>query len=72
MQTQAANRLMELREAKGLLRSQVAAELRVDQSTVYRWETGRSSIPDPAKSQLAEMFGVTRAYLMAWDEDGVA
>jgi transcriptional regulator with XRE-family HTH domain len=70
MQVQALpNRLRELREAHGLKLYDISVNVRVDPATISRWETGKSQIPDDAKAQLAEMFGVTRAYLMGWDED---
>ena len=73
MQTQGTttppNRLAELREAKGLIRSEVAGHLRIDQTTLYRWERGATTIPDDAKTKLAKLFGVTRAYLMRWEDD---
>jgi transcriptional regulator with XRE-family HTH domain len=61
------NRIGECREAKGLKLSEIAGALRVDQSTVWRWEkTGR--VPDDRKHQLAELLGVSIAYLMGWTE----
>ena len=63
------NRLRELREARGLRRVHVAAAIDKDQTTVYRYETGQTPIPDDVKAQLAAYFGVSRAYLMGWDED---
>lgn len=71
MQTKAraTNRLRELRKAADTKLYEVAAVVRADTSTIHRWETGQSPIPDESKAQLAELFGVTRAYLMGWDED---
>jgi transcriptional regulator with XRE-family HTH domain len=72
MQTQGlyANRLRELREARGLKLYDIAALLRVDPSTVNRWETGRvSNVPDDAKLALARFFDVSVAHLMGWDRD---
>lgn len=63
-----SNRLRELREAAGLKPYDVAAKLRVNQSTVSRWERG-GTIPDDHKQALADLFDVTRSYLMRWDED---
>lgn len=49
----------------------MAGALKVDQSTVWRWEkTGR--VPDDRKFQLAEMYGVTVSYLMGWAEEVAA
>ncbi len=61
------NRLQELRQEKGLKLYDIAAALRVDPSTVYRWQT-KGSIPDEHKPALAELLGVSIAYLMRWDE----
>lgn len=61
------NRLQELRQAKGLKLYDIAAELRVDPSTISRWET-KGSIPDKFKPPLATMLDVSIAYLMRWDE----
>lgn len=61
------NRLRELREGRDLKPYDLAAKLRVDPSTIYRWERD-GGIPDPLKLELAEFFGVTGAYLMGWPE----
>jgi transcriptional regulator with XRE-family HTH domain len=61
------NRLEELREAGGLKRYHLAAEVDVDQSTIYRWERG-GTIPDEVKLRLADFFGVSPAYLMRWED----
>ena len=65
---QPTNRLGELRRAHGLKLVEVAAHINKDQSVVHRYETGRVQIPDDVKRQLADLFGVTRAHLMGWDE----
>lgn len=64
----APNRIRELRETNELERYDLAARIRVDQATIGRWETG-ATIPDNRKRQLAELFGVSRAHLMGWDEE---
>jgi transcriptional regulator with XRE-family HTH domain len=61
------NRLQELREAAGVKRHELAVELDVDPSTVYRWEIGRTSIPSDLIPRLAARFGVEPAHLMGWD-----
>jgi transcriptional regulator with XRE-family HTH domain len=66
------NRLRELREARDLKRHDIAARLRVDPSTVYRWEDGRAQVPDEAKLNLAKFYGVTVSYLMGWPESSAA
>lgn len=62
-----ANRLAALREAKGLMRSEIAGALRVDQSTVWRWEQG-GAIPDARKVELANLLGVSVSDLMGWPD----
>lgn len=62
-----SNRIEELRIAKGLIRSEIAGQLKVDQSTLYRWEKG-AAIPDRHKLALAQLFGVTVSHLMGWDD----
>ena len=62
------NRLAELRHASGLKLVEVAAHIDRDQSVIYRYETGAVQIPDDVKARLADLFGVSRAYLMGWDE----
>ena len=65
--TASTNRLAQCRAAKDLKLSEVAGALRVDQSTVWRWEkTGR--IPDERKHELAAMLEVSVPYLMGWPE----
>lgn len=61
------NRLRELREGKELKRQELAVELGVDPSTVYRWETGGVEITDETKDRLADFFKVSKAHLMGWD-----
>ena len=66
-----ANRLRELRESRDLKPHDLAVKLRVDPSTVYRWErTG--IVPDEVKFELADFYGVTVTYLMGWPEKAVA
>ena len=63
-----ANRLRELRQNHGLKLYDISARFRVEPSTVNRWETGRSAVPDASKLDLADLYGVTVAYLMGWPE----
>jgi transcriptional regulator with XRE-family HTH domain len=66
----APNRLVHLRRAAGLTQKQVAALLELDASTVSRYETGQTGMPDEVKVTLAVRFGVSVAHLMGWDGDG--
>ena len=65
-----ANRIKQLREERGLERYDLSVELRVDPSTVARWETGETQMPDRQKLALARLFGVSVTYLMGWDDGG--
>jgi transcriptional regulator with XRE-family HTH domain len=62
------NRLRELREARDLKLYDIAARYRKDPSTVHRWESGHSIVPDEIKLDLAAFYGVTVAHLMGWPE----
>ena len=62
------NRLRQLREGRDLKLYDLASALRVDTSTIYRWEQG-NAIPDRRKLQLADFFGVPVAYLMGWEQE---
>lgn len=68
MQAATPNRLRGLRTGRGLSLASLAELVGVHESTVSRWESGESGIPDPRKQQLAEMFDVSVSYLMGWDE----
>jgi hypothetical protein len=47
----------------------VAVEIDRDVAMVGRYARGDSPIPDDIKATLAEFFGVSRAYLMGWEND---
>lgn len=69
MHTQSApNRIAELVEERGFRLVHVAAHCNVDQSTVWRWQQGRTAIPDTQKLRLAKLFGVSVSHLMGWNE----
>jgi transcriptional regulator with XRE-family HTH domain len=61
-------RLKRLRLAQKISRETIGHYLGVTSRTVHRWETG-GSIPDRHKFALADMFGVSVPYLLAWDDD---
>lgn len=63
-----ANRIKEIRLRKGLILSELAGALRVDQSTVYRWEQG-GAIADEDKFRLAALLEVDAPYLMGWSAE---
>lgn len=60
-----ANRLRELREAQGLLRVDLAAEFRVSEKTVQRWEEGE--IPTKVLRAVAKRFSVSVSHLICDD-----
>jgi transcriptional regulator with XRE-family HTH domain len=62
------NRLAELMRRDDLSRVDVAFRMGVGEATVYRWMTGRTSIPDSRKLALSELFDVPVTYLMRWDD----
>ena len=64
------NRIRALRTSRRLSLAEVAGHIGVHESTVSRWESGETGIPDWRKSELADFFGVSVAFLMAWDEPG--
>lgn len=61
------NRLRELRDTAGLPRHRVAAVVDRDPMTLRAWELRERPIPDWAKEKLAAYFGVSIAWLMAWE-----
>ena len=67
MQGEHPNRIRELRTSRGLSLAVLAAELGVHESTVSRWESGESGVPDRQKVRLADFFDVSVPYLMGWD-----
>lgn len=70
--TRSQNRLRELREERGLRPYELCIHVQASEATISRWERGLTPIPDEAKAALAALFGVSRAYLMGWDEDEAA
>jgi transcriptional regulator with XRE-family HTH domain len=67
------NRLKELREEQGLSQADIASLTGKKTSiTVDRWEKGAVPIPDSAKRQLSDRFGVTVEYLLGWDREQAA
>lgn len=67
MQQGPRNRIRALRTERGLSLAQLAAEIGVHESTISRWESGESGVPDHRKVQLADFFDVPVPYLMGWD-----
>jgi transcriptional regulator with XRE-family HTH domain len=62
------NRIRELRKTSKHRLYELAGALKVDTSTITRWENGTSEVPDAQKRELAVLFGVSIAYLMGWED----
>ena len=64
-----AQRIKDLRLAKGLTLEQVASVVGVGKSTVRKWETGMiANMRRDKIASLAQALGVTPEYLMGWDD----
>lgn len=63
-----SNRLRRLRIAQGLSPEELAVELGVSVTSLARYEKGQTGIADEKKLRCAQIFGVTVAYLMGWDD----
>ena len=65
-----ADRLRQLREEKGLTLDEVGQYIGVGRANIYKYEHGIIvNIPPDKVHKLAELFGVTRPYLMGWTDD---
>ncbi len=65
-----AQRIRDLRQAKGLTLEQVADVVGVGKSTVRKWETGMiANMRRDKIADLAKALGTTPAYLMGWEEE---
>lgn len=64
-----ADRLKEIRKAKGWNQGDLAREMMVSRSTVAMWETGANEPPMPTLERLAELLETSPAYLLGWTDD---
>ena len=65
-----AQRIRQLRHARGLTLEQIADVVGVGKSTVRKWETGMiANMRRDKIADLAKALGTTPAYLMGWDEE---
>ena len=72
MQEGMAQRIKDLRQAKGLTLEQVANVVGVGKSTVRKWETGMiANMRRDKIADLAKALGTTPAYLMGWKEEQI-
>jgi transcriptional regulator with XRE-family HTH domain len=69
MSEKMAQRIKDLRQARGLTLEQVADVVGVGKSTVRKWETGMiANMRRDKIASLAKALGTTPAYLMGWEE----
>lgn len=61
------NRIRVLRKRRGLSQAQVAAQLKVHQTAVSQWETGRTDPDMDSARMLSDFFGVSIDYLLGHD-----
>lgn len=65
-----AERLSSLRKESGMSLNDIAEQIGVSRVTVHRYETGEiKNVPTEKVHQLANLFKVTRPYLMGWTEE---
>ena len=65
-----ADRLKELRAEKKMSLNDIAAYLDIQRATVYKYEHGIiTNIPPDKVHKLANLFGVTRPYMMGWTDE---
>lgn len=64
-----ADRLVELRRAKGLSQEQLARELNISQSLVSYYETGRKQPGYDVLAEMARLFSVSIDYLLGLSDD---
>ena len=63
-------RIRALREEKDMSLAEVARQIGIGRSTLYKYETGTiRNIPPDNIHALANFFGVTRPYLMGWTDE---
>ena len=60
-------RLKMLRKEHGMTLEEVACAVGIGRATVYKYENGMiANVPPARVHALAQLFGVTRPYLMGW------
>lgn len=65
-----AERLKELRKESGMSLSDIAMRIGVSKVTVHRYETGKiANVPVKKVHQIANIFHVTRPYMMGWTDE---
>lgn len=65
-----AERLRQLREEKDMTLEEIGNILGVGRATIYKYEHGIiTNVPPDKVHQLADLFGVTRPYMMGWTDN---
>ena len=65
-----ADRIKQAREKSGITQVDLAVKIGVSKQTLYKYENGViTNIPSEKIEQIAELTGVSPAYLMGWVED---
>ena len=65
-----ADRIKQAREKSGITQVDLAVKIGVSKQTLYKYENGViTNIPSDKIEQIAELTGVSPAYLMGWVED---
>ena len=63
------NRLKKLRRAKKLTQKELAEETDIPYRTLQRWENGESQIKPEKAEKLANVFGVSIAHLLGYEDN---
>ena len=62
-----AERLKQLRKENGMTLEEVGNIIGVGRANIYKYEHGIiTNVPPDKVHQLADLFGVTRPYMMGW------
>lgn len=63
-------RIKQLREENGMTQTEVAMAIRTTKQNIYKYETGIiTNIPSDKIEAIANLFSVSPAYLMGWEDD---
>lgn len=63
------NRIRMLRKEAGYNQKELGEILKVGQTTVSAWETGRSEPPTEFSNKMAKLFGCSIGYLMGYEDE---
>ena len=63
------DRIKEIRTKRGMSQVMLADKIKVSKQTLYKYENGViTNIPSDKIEAIADVFGVSPAYFMGWDE----